>query len=395
MDKHTPSKPTVADIFRIGFEAYNKQYGPLPYEYYKIAHAITNCRTEELGGHLYQCNDCGHEQVLYNSCRNRHCPQCQSNARIRWVKERIDEVLPVGYFHVVFTIPDILNPFALRNKKTFYSLMFRAVKETLIELAQDTKRLGAQVGFICVLHTWGQTLVDHPHIHVIIPAGGLAFTQKKWIHCKKKFLFPVPVMQKLFQGKMIAFFKEAVDKGSIGFYGSLTRYLNNNLFNNLLHVLYKKKWVVFIKEAFATPESVIKYLGNYTHRIAISNRRILKITNDTVTFLYKDYNDNNKRKQMTLSIVEFIRRLMLHALPGGFMRIRHFGFFANRNRKIRLPIIMKLLKRKQKNKTTQQKQWQEIITELTGHDLTTCPKCRKGKMKCIEEIPKSKFRKVA
>lgn len=395
MDKHTPLKPTLADIFRIGFEKYTTHYGPLPYEYYKIAYAIMNCRTEELGGHVYRCTDCGHEQILYNSCRNRHCPQCQSNARIRWVKERIEEVLPVGYFHIVFTVPDILNPFALRNKKAFYSLMFRAVKETLIELAQDKKRLGAQVGFICVLHTWGQTLIDHPHIHVIIPAGGLAFTKKKWIHSKKKFLFPVSVMQKLFKGKILAYFKEAVDKGSIGFYGSLTRYLNNDLFKELLNVLYKKKWVVFIKMPFATPESVIKYLGNYTHRIAISNRRILKLTSDRVTFSYKDYNDNNKRKQMTLSIVEFIRRFMLHALPDGFMKIRHFGFFANRNRKTRLTIIMKLLKRKQKNKTTQQKQWHEIITELTGYDPTICPKCRKGKMKLIEDIPKRKFRQAA
>lgn len=242
MDKHTPSKPTVADIFRIGFEKYIAHYGPLPYEYYKIAYAIMHCRTEELGGHVYRCNECGHELILYNSCRNRHCPRCQSNARIQWVKERIDEVLPVGYFHVVFTIPDILNSFALRNKKTFYSLMFRAVKETLTELAQDKKRLGAQIGFICVLHTWGQTLIDHPHIHVIIPAGGLACTQKKWVHCKKKFLFPVPVMQKLFKGKIMAFFKEAVDNKLIDFHGTLTRYLDNNLFKDLLHLSPHFQW---------------------------------------------------------------------------------------------------------------------------------------------------------
>lgn len=381
MNKYTPS---IADIFRNGFEKYNKKYGPLPYEYYKIAHAITNCRTEKLGGHVYQCDKCKHTMILYNSCRNRHCPQCQGMARVQWIKKRIDEVLPVNYFHCVFTLPDTLNEFALRNKKQFYSLLFRSVKETLVELAADKKRLGAHIGFICVLHTWGQTLVDHPHVHVIIPAGGLSLDKKKWKKCKNNFLFPIPVVRKLFKGKFMHYFKNAVTNGLIAFHGNaLNKYKDKKLYYHLLNTLYKKKWVVYIKQPFASPESVIKYLGNYTHRIAISNSRILKMENGNVTFSYKDYKENNKRKIMSLSIVEFIRRFMLHVLPDGFMRIRYYGFFANRNRKTLLPLIEKIV-----NKKKRMSLQNEIIEHFSLNAVNICPQCNKGKLTMIKEIPK-------
>ncbi len=388
MASNTSLLPTIANIFRTGFQEYVDTYGPLPFEYYKIAHDIMACRTDELDGHRYQCDSCNHEIILYNSCRNRHCPQCQAYATAQWAQQRIEQAVPAGYFHVVFTVPEQLNAFALRNKKAFYSLLFRSVKETLSELANDKKRLGAHIGFICVLHTWGQTLIEHTHIHVIIPAGGLSFDKKKWKQCKKKYLFPVAVMRTLFKGKIMAYFIEAVNNGTIGFHGILKKYQDDKRHKALIDNLYKMKWVVYIKPAFENPEAVIKYLSNYTHRIAITNKRILKLENGSVTFSYKDYKDKGKEKIMTLTVVEFLRRFMLHAMPKGFMRIRHYGFLANKNRKKVLPIVMKLLKKKVKKKQSLQNKWHEIIEKITGMDPRICQLCKKGKMRLIEEIPK-------
>ncbi len=388
------STSTVADIFNAGFDDYVKTNTKLPYNYYKSAHAISSCRTEELGGHVYQCEECEHEKILYNSCCNRHCPQCQSKARMLWVQARINELLPVSYFHTVFTIPSELNPFVLRNQRSFYKIMFRAVKETLIELAKDKKHLGAEVGFILILHTWGQNLIDHPHIHCLIPGGGISKNGSKWKHCKKDFLFPVRVMTKLFRGKVMDYFRKAVIKGEIKFHGTLTRFEDHKLFKLLLNNLYQKQWVIYVKKPFASPEAVLKYLGNYTHRIAISNHRILSVRNNKVTFSWKDYSDNNKRKTMTVTIQEFIRRFLLHILPDRFMRIRHYGFLGNRSKKEKLKLCRKLLKQRIDDfeKTKDKKEWYEIVEELTGNDPRICCACRKGILIQVSEIPKLKVR---
>jgi hypothetical protein len=239
-----------------------------------------------MGGHRQRCEQCGHEILLHNSCRNRHCPACQRARGMSWVNERIGELLPVGYFHAVFTIPDVLNPFLLRNKKAGYAILFRAVKETLIELAADPKRLGAQIGFLALLHTWGQNLHDHPHIHCLVPAGGIRAEKKKWKHCREQFLFPVAVMRSLFRGKFMSYFKEAVAAGEIGLHGALEQYRVPGAFQALLDGLYRREWVVYCKPPFGSPQAVIKYLGEYTTRIAISNRRIVDMDQDSVSFRY-------------------------------------------------------------------------------------------------------------
>jgi hypothetical protein len=329
-------KPTIADIFRQSFDSYVQALGPQPSWHLKIADAIMACRTALLGGQRERCDACGHELLRYHSCRNRHCPRCQTSARVNWVSDRLEELLPVGYFHAVFTIPSELNPFALRNKKVFYDLMFRAVKETILELGANEKHLGADMGFVAVLHTWGQTLVDHPHIHCIVPGGGFDPVAKRWKAATGGFLFPVPVVQTLYRGKLMAFFRQALNEGAIAFCGSLDRYLDPATLRTFIDNLYRKDWVVYIKEPFASPEALVRYLGAYTHRVAISDSRVLNVSDGHVTFTYKDYSDGNRRKVIRLTAVEFLRRFMLHVIPKGFKRIRYFGFLAPRARAKRL-----------------------------------------------------------
>ncbi len=393
------NKPDVAEIFRIGFEDYVKSSGPLPYDYYKVAHDIMSCRTEELGGHVDRCDACEKERIQYNSCCNRHCPQCQTLARVKWVNQRIEELLPVPYFHAVFTLPSELNPFFLRNKKSCYSLLFDTVKETLAALSADGKLLGARTGFILVMHTWGQNLMDHPHIHCIIPGGGIV-DNGKWKDCRGKFLFPVRVMSALFRGKFMDAFKSGVKDKTIEFHGELSEYNMPGKFQKLVNNLYSKKWVVYIKEPFANPQAVVRYLGHYTHRIAISNSRILSIKDGKVSFLWKDYADNSKKKVMSLPIAEFIRRFLLHVVPHGFMRIRHYGILGNRCKAKMLEQCRKLLA-EQAGKTVEpeavdekekkeKKEWHEVIQALTGKDPRICPFCGKGLMVEVREIPKRK-----
>ncbi len=371
------SKPDVAEIFRIGFEDYVKSSGALPDDYYKVAHDVMACRTEELGGHVDQCDECEKERIRYNSCCNRHCPLCQTLARVKWVNQRIEELLPVPYFHAVFTLPCELNPFFLRNKKACYSLLFNMVKETLTALSADSKCLGARTGFILILHSWGQNLMDHPHIHCIIPGGGID-EDGKWKGCRGKFLFPVRVMAALFRGKFMDAFKSGIKDKTIEFHGSLAEYEAPGKFKALVDDLYKKKWVVYVKEPFASPQAVVRYLGHYTHRIAISNNRILSIQDGKVSFLWKDYADHSKNKVMTLPIAEFIRRFLLHVVPHGFMRIRHYGILGNRCKAKMLEQCRKLLA-EQTGKTVkpetvgekekkEKKEWHEVIQALTGKD---------------------------
>lgn len=378
--------PTVADIFRYGFEQYVERFGPQPLDALKAVDAITTCRTEQLGGHRYQCEQCGSELTLQNSCRNRNCPRCQAKDRLCWVHDRIEELLPVGYFHAVFTVPDLLAPFAVRNKKTFYRIMFRAVKETLLTLAHDNKRLGATVGFVTVLHTWGQTLVDHPHIHVIIPGGGLT-SSGRWKACRKKFLFPVAVMRKMFRGKLMDFFIKAVNSNEIKLCGVLSRYEDAFTRKKLIDELYDKEWVVYVKPPFASPRAVVKYLGQYTHRIAISNHRIISFEHGKVTFSYKDYNEGYRRKVMSLDCIEFIRRFLMHVVPKGFVRIRHYGFLANRNRTTKLARCLAIFRKKPPRKISGKRtSWIEAFKKLRGYDPRQCRQCLAGFMQLVEII---------
>lgn len=374
---------TVADIFRSHFEPFLLQYGPLPKHYYAAANAIMQCRTEQLGGHIYKCDSCSHEITLYNSCRNRHCPQCQAIARAQWVEKRMQDVLPVPYFHVVFTIPHQLNGIALRNKKLFYQLMFKAVSQTLLSLARDPKRLGGEIGFITVLHTWGQNLMDHPHIHCIVPGGAFQDKENTWKSCKNNFLFPVTVMRKLFRGKCMDYFLKAVKDGAINPLFSATA--DYPTFDALVKKLYAIKWVIDVRKPFTSPLNLVKYLSRYTHRFAISNKRILKLQNGNVTFSYKDYADHNKQKTMTITAVEFIRRFMMHIFPEGFMRIRQYGFLSNKTKKKQLPRIREVIYKMMDSKTEMNDK--KVSTLDTIHNIEfQCPLCNKGTLIKYEEV---------
>ena len=342
MDKQTI---TLADVFHRGFADYCKNGPALSPDHYKVARAIMNCHTATLGGHVFQCERCRHEKIAYNSCRNRHCPSCQAAARFDWVAQRTAELLPVPYFHVVFTIPSQLNPFALRNKRMVYGILYKAAAETLRTLALKEKYLGANIGFIAVLHTWGQALMDHPHLHCVVPAGGLSEDLQQWKTTPREaFLFPVKVVSRLFRGKFLALFRDAVDNGDILFHGNLATFdTDPKSFRMLIDSLYKTEWVVYAKAPFAGPEAVLKYLGRYTHRIAVSNNRLTELTKETVSFKWKDYADNNRQKVMKLSHCEFIRRFLLHALPTGFVRIRYYGLLGQAVKKEKLQLCRMLL----------------------------------------------------
>lgn len=375
----------VADIFNEGFEAYVRRYGPLPHHHYQAANAIMRCRTEELGGHVYRCDSCEHEITLYNSCRNRHCPKCQAKARAQWVQRRIEEVLPVQYFHVVFTVPHELNHYAMRNRRVFYTILFKAVSETLLALGKNPRHLGGQLGFIAVLHTWGQNLIEHIHIHCVVPGGALSVDQTQWIASRNNFLFPIPVMRKLFRGKFLAHFSKAVSSGDI----KCLQLHNDNAisFDSLMKKLYRTDWVVYAKKPFATPVAVIKYLGRYTHRVAISDQRILNLENGMVTFSYKDYADKNKRKTMVVTVEEFIRRFMLHIMPDGLMRIRHYGFLSNASKNKKLPIAQNLCVKNIPNAVAiTAEKWQRVIEPFCATEVMTCPHCKKGVLKMSKEL---------
>ena len=379
----------IAEIFNTGFNAYKNTFNSIPLEQYKVVNAIKACRTEELGGHIYRCDNCSHEVTLYNSCRNRHCPNCQAFASAQWVQKRIDELLPVHYFHVVFTIPHQLNPFFLRNKKVCFSLLFKAVSETIGELTRDPGRIGGKTGCILVLHTWGQTLEEHYHIHCIIPGGALDEENRRWISTKEDFFLPVPVMRKMFRGKLLHYFFAAVEKGDIELHGTLRKYEEADEMKKLRRKLYETEWVVYAKPPFASPEQVVKYLGNYTHRIAITNKRIVKLEDGKVHFRYKDYKDNSTQKIMVLDLVEFIRRFLLHIVPSGFMRIRHYGFLSNRSQRKLLAMIREILSETAMQESVtmpEKKRWFEIIEELTGTDPRICPVCKQGRLKPVKEI---------
>ncbi len=344
--------------------------------------AIEVCRTAVLGGHKDKCDHCGHLEISYNSCRNRHCPKCQTLRKERWIEARSEDLLPIEYFHVVFTIPSELNPLVSMNQKVMYDLLFRSVSETIEELANDPKHLGAKVGVIGILHTWGQNLMDHPHIHCIVTGGGLSPDGSHWVSCRKGFFIPVRVMSALFRGKFLGLLKNSFESGDLVFPGSISHLKEPRAFESFRRHLYHKKWVVYCKPPFDGPKGVLRYLGRYTHRIAISNNRILKVQDGNVSFLWRDYADNNRKKTMTLKADEFIRRFLLHVLPSRYVRIRHFGLLANRRRKDNIASCREFLgtgKTVTKEKARQET-WQEQLLRICGIDVTTCPVCQKGRM---------------
>src|SRR3954451_2176925 len=335
----------VADIVRAaGKNFVEKNRSRLTWQHLRVLRAVERCRTVFLGGHMDQCSRCGHQAISYNSCRNRHCAKCQTNARDQWLRARQTELLDVPYVHVVFTLPHELSPLALANKRILYDLLFRAGAATLLEIAADPKHLGADIGFLSILHTWGQNVLHHPHAHCVIPAGGLSLDHQRWIHPRYAFFLPVKVLSRVFRGKFHAGLKKAFRKKQLMFPGALAPLAQERAFHSFLRSLFRQDWVVYAKPPFGGPQRVLHYLARYTHRVAISNHRIVAFADGQVTFRWKDYAHRSKQKLMTVTTEEFLRRFLLHVLPHGFVRIRFFGFLANRRRKSLLSVCQQLLR---------------------------------------------------
>ena len=340
------SRPTleVADIVRrTGNSFWQQQQSHLAWPHRKVLDAIVRCRTAALGGHLDKCVGCGHQAISFNSCRNRHCPKCQGNARAKWLAARSAELLPVPYFHVVFTLPHDLSAIALQNKRLLYDLLYRTSAATMLEMARDPKHLGADIGFLGVLHTWGQNLEHHPHVHYIVPAGGLALDGSRWIDSSRRFFLPVYALSRVLRGKFVAGLKQLNEEEELQFHGSQQYLAAPRSFSNFLRQLYRQDWVVYAKPPFGGAEHVLNYLARYTHRVAISNHRLLSVADDAVTFRWKNYAHGSRQRSMTLSPQEFLRRFLQHVLPRGFPRIRYFGWLANRRRGDLLPLCRLLL----------------------------------------------------
>ena len=385
----TPPRFEVADIIRAHGGEFLDTYGDTTSPEQRRALAdLARCRTAALGGHVEECDRCGHRQVAYNSCRNRHCPRCQGGGAARWVEDRAAELLPVEYFHVVFTLPAALAPIALQNPGAVYGLLFRAAAEALQQIAADPVHLGAEIGFLAVLHTWGQNLQHHPHVHCVVPGGGLSPDGSRWVPCRPGFFLPVRVLGRLFRGKFLALLKAAFDGGRLSFHGKLAGLAGPAEFRRALADTAKTEWVVYAKPPFGGPEQVLKYLARYTHRVAISNRRLIGLEGDRVEFLWKDYADGGKPKTMKLKAVEFLRRFLQHVLPAGFVRIRHYGFLANRVCREKLELCRTLLAAL----TTPQPVGAELASEPewtteSGPEPHICPACGEGRMVIVETFP--------
>ena len=373
----------VADILRLHGKQYSLQK-TVTTPHLKVMHSIEVCRTDYLGGHVEQCDACGFERYAYNSCRNRHCPKCQALTKAKWLEDRKAELLPVGYFHTVFTIPHELNPIALRNKKTVYSILFKAASETLIEFGKNN--LGGQVGFLAILHTWDQKLMDHFHLHCVVAGGALSYEKNRWISARRNFLFSVTALSVVFRTNFTEYLIKAYLKGDLIFPGKISMLAEEKEFLLFMKGIKKKDWVVYCKKPFAGPQQVLDYIGRYTHRVAISNQRIVNIENGNVTFTYRDRRNNNTLKTMTLQAKEFIRRFLLHVLPDGFVRIRHFGFLANRYKKENIQHCREIIGYSEQIPETTEKNYQQRVLELTGIDLTLCPCCKTGSMIVVDEI---------
>ncbi len=371
----------VADLIRAAGDAFierNRHW--LRWKHIKVLLAIRRCRTAALGGHLDECTRCGYRAISYNSCRNRHCPKCQTAARERWIAARRRELLPTRYVHVVFTLPRELAPLALQNKKVIYDLLFRASAEALLEVARDPKHLGAEIGFFSVLHTWNQKLGLHPHVHCVVPAGGLSFDHKRWIKSHNAFFLPVKVLGCVFRGKFVAALRRAFQDGQLDFHGGLQLLAQPKTFAAWLRPLFRNDWMVYSKRPFGGPEYVLQYLGRYTHRVAISNHRLVSFADVKVTFRWRDSAHHNEPKLLTMSLDEFLRRFLLHLLPKGFVRIRNFGFLANRRRTASLPLCFQLLPSRLGPQTSQ-----NSATADGAKDFWRCPECC-GPMVVLERL---------
>jgi len=369
----------VADIFRLYGEEYRRNH-PIPLQHLKVMHLIEICRTAALGGHIEYCDTCGYEVQAYNSCRNRHCPKCQTLVKERWLQERKAELIPVGYFHLVFTVPHDLNPIILCNKQVMLNILFASVNETLQTFAHDPQwRLGGQLGFISVLHTWSQTLMDHFHLHCVIPSGVLQ-QDKTWKSGRETFLFKTSSLSIEFRNCYLKLLQKAYENGQLIFPGKTAPLGTPEGISQLVHRVKNKSWIVYAKRPFAGPEQVLEYLGRYTHRVAISNHRIISVQDGKVIFTYKDRSDHTRTKLMTLEADEFMRRFLLHILPGGFMKIRYFGFLANICKKKNLKCIHEQLGVPFQDSELQKETVQEMMLRLTGEDITRCPRCGNGNL---------------
>ena len=372
----------VADLVRAAGDSFIERSRKwITWKHVKVLLAIARCRTAALGGHLDECSRCGHRAISYNSCRNRHCPKCQAGACERWLEKRRRELLPTPYVHVVFTLPRHLAPLVLQNKKFIYDLLFRTSAETLLEVARDPQHLGAEIGFFSVLHTWSQKLELHPHVHCVVPAGGLSADQTRWIKPHYDFFLPVGVLGAVFRGKFYEALKCAFHEGRLNFHGDLEFLAQPKIFAAWLRPLFHKDWVVYAKRPFGGPEHVLRYLGRYTHRVAISNHRLISFADGEITFRWRDSAHRNEQKLLSLSLDEFLRRFLLHVLPKGFVRIRHFGFLANRRRATTLPLCFPLL--------GSVPQATPEVTATSG-DAWLCPRCG-GPMLVIEMFTAAKI----
>lgn len=380
------SNPEVADIFRLYGEQF-RQNKRLPNAALKVMRHIEICRTAALGGHVEQCNTCGFERISYNSCRDRHCPKCQTLAKEKWLNDRKAELLPCGYFHLVFTLPHDLNPIVLCNKKVALGILFAAVNQTLQAFARDPQwHLEGQLGFILVLHTWSQNLMDHFHLHCLVPGGALSFTKDRWIPANESYLFRIQSLAKEFKKRYLGLLKTAYQKKELVFPVSISHYASRQAFDLLVQSVFQVKWIAYAKRPFAGPEQVLEYLGRYTHRIAISNNRIQSIDNGKVVFTYRDRANNNELKTMTVTAQEFIRRFLLHVLPEGFMKIRYFGFLSNKNKGEAIPLIRRLIGSDMELPEKMEETVIEMLLRLTGEDITCCPECKKGRMITIQRL---------
>src|SRR5437660_5050418 len=371
----------VAALIRAAGEAFierSRQW--IRWKHVKVLRAIARCRTAALGGHLDECTRCGHRAISFNSCRDRHCPKCQIAARERWIAARKRELLPTRYAHVVFTLPRRLAPLVLQNKKLLYDLLFRTSAETLLEVARNPLRRGAEIGFFSVLHTWNQKLELHPHLHCVVPAGGLSLDHTHWVRSRKNYFLPKQVLREVFRGKFVAALEQAFRDGLLHLHGDLALLAQPKIFAAWRRPLFRQDGVVYLKRPFGGPEYVLQYLGRYTHRVAISNHRLVSFANGQVTFRWRDSAHNNEQKLMPLSLDEFLRRFLLHVLPQGFVRIRNFGFLANRRRATLLPLCFHLL-----GSAQQPQAEQDVSSTKDSSDPWHCPKCG-GPMKVVERL---------
>ncbi len=389
----TQHRLELADVFRKHGPEYIKRFGgSLSSEQKRVLRAISVCRTKALGGHRERCTQCNFERNAYNSCRNRHCPKCQAAARAAWLDDRAAELLPVPYFHLVFTLPKAFRPLALQNKALIYGILFKAAWETMQAIAADPKHLGARIGMLAVLHSWSQNLMHHPHLHCVVPGGGLSSDGQRWIYpkksrnAKKKFFAPVKVLSRVFRGKFIHHLKRAFRDGEIQFHGELAGLEDPHEFEDFITRTVRTDWIVFCKRPFGGPQQVLKYLARYTHRVAISNNRLVGMDDERVHFRWKDYAHGNEQKIMPLSSDEFIRRFLLHVLPARFVRIRHYGFLSNRTRKEQLERCRQLLGVKEDGSEVETKASTESSEDQDK--MHRCPKCQEGKMAVVGTLDK-------